>query len=553
VTFSGLNATTKPAFEAGQRLRDLLPPNSQLTCDSRKIGKSDSNVFLAYAGDVTDGRKFIDQAFSSGAQAVVYDPDGFSREGVSLGAVNNEFPVTGLKTNAGVFAAGFYANPSAKMTVIAITGTNGKTSCSQWVAQGLAANHHPAAVIGTLGAGLLNNNGNNGNNGTIGTIGTNSLDEFGLTTPDAVLLQRLLASFESQSAKYVALEASSIGIVQSRLAGTNIAIAVFTNLSRDHLDFHGDMNSYELAKAALFAWPSLRYAIVNLNDVASERMVSKIAPNDIAVTTVGYGITHDHQSAIADFKVQRTLLASNISFNDEGLSFSLASSWGDASVQLKLHGLFNLSNALAVLATWLCTDMPFALAIDKLEKLDAVPGRMQRVDVLRHHSDETPKHLPLVFVDYAHTPDALDKTLAALVAITKRRGGKLWCVFGAGGDRDKGKRPLMAKVAEQLADLIVLTSDNPRSEDPATILKDVAAGFTGHANVQVMLEADRKTAIEMALTRADATDVVLVAGKGHENYQEVLGVKRPFSDISIASDLLTKRLAEFTAKKRVLQ
>jgi UDP-N-acetylmuramoyl-L-alanyl-D-glutamate--2,6-diaminopimelate ligase len=395
-----------------------LPPNSQLTCNSRKIGEAgsnaDSNVFLAYAGDVTDGRNFIDQAFLNGADAVVYDSDGFARPDA-----NKEFPVTGLKANAGVFAAGFYGNPSAKMTVIAVTGTNGKTSCSQWVAQGLASNERPAAVIGTLGAGLIR------------TTDTNSLDEFGLTTPDAVQLQRMLASFESQSAKYVALEASSIGIVQSRLAGTNIGIAVFTNVSRDHLDFHGDMTSYELAKAALFAWPSLRYAIVNLNDVASERMLSKIAPNDIPVTTVGYCITHEHHTAIVNFKVQRTLLASNISFADEGIAFSLASSWGDAHVQLKLHGLFNLSNALAVLATWLCTDMPFALAINKLENLEAVPGRMQRVDV-------APKHLPLVFVDYAHTPDALEKTLAALSGITKRRGGKLWCVFGAGGDRDKG-------------------------------------------------------------------------------------------------------------------
>jgi UDP-N-acetylmuramoyl-L-alanyl-D-glutamate--2,6-diaminopimelate ligase len=519
VTFSGLHANAKPAFDAGMRMRSLLLPNAQLSSHSRNLAAGDG--FVAYAGDHVDGRAYIQPAFNQGAGAVAFDADNFAHT-----AGEKEFPVVGLKALAGVFASGFYSNPSAKMSVIAITGTNGKTSCSQWVAQGLATTSNRSAVVGTLGAGLIDSEGRA------------ELQEFGLTTPDAVMLQRLLASFYDQSTKYVAIEASSIGVVQSRLAGTNIAVAVFTNLSRDHLDFHGSMQAYEHAKAELFAWPSLRYAIVNLNDEASQTMLARLIHAGSSAKSIGYGIEGSAQTISATLGVEEKLIASNLTFEDAGVSFELVSSWGTAEIHLQLHGLFNVSNALAVLATWLALGLPFDVAVQKLQRLNSVPGRLQRVHV---EAVSRNKDLPLVFVDYAHTPDALEKTLVALRAITQRRQGRLWCVFGAGGDRDKGKRPLMAKAAEQFADVVVVTSDNPRSESPAAIIADIAEGFSAKAISQLHRIENRKASIAFAVKMANASDVLLVAGKGHENYQEVLGVKSPFSDYAIASESLIAR------------
>jgi UDP-N-acetylmuramoyl-L-alanyl-D-glutamate--2,6-diaminopimelate ligase len=519
VTYSGLHANAKPAFDAGMRMRSLVSSDAQLTSNSRELTKGDG--FVAFAGERVDGRTFIQPAFNQGAAAVAFDSDGIDRA-----VASNEIGVAGLKTFAGAFASGFYDNPSAKMSVIAITGTNGKTSCSQWVAQGLATTEQRAAVVGTLGAGLIDEQG------------VAELTEFGLTTPDAVMMQRLLASFQAQSTKYVAIEASSIGVVQSRLAGTNISVAVFTNLSRDHLDFHGSMRAYELAKAELFAWPSLRHAIVNLNDVASQTMLNRFAQAGSTAQAIGYGVEGSGQIIQATAVVSKKLIASNLMFENAGVTFDLVSSWGNAAVRLQLHGLFNVSNALAVIAAWLAVDMPFDQAIQKLQSLHSVPGRLQRVQVGAASSSDT---LPLVFVDYAHTPDALEKTLIALRGIAERRQGKLWCIFGAGGDRDKGKRPLMAKVAEQSADAIVATSDNPRTEEPSVILADIAEGFSAQALTQVHQLVDRKSAIDFAIKMASSTDVLLIAGKGHENYQEAFGVKTPFSDYAVAADALVAR------------
>jgi UDP-N-acetylmuramoyl-L-alanyl-D-glutamate--2,6-diaminopimelate ligase len=516
VTFSGLQASAKPVFEAGQKMRGLLSSNAQLTSNSKQIVKGDG--FVAYAGQRVDGRSYIQQAFANGAGATAFDADGIQRP-----SVDNEIGVADLKTLAGVFASGFYDNPSAKMSVIAITGTNGKTSCSQWVAQGLATPSQRAAVVGTLGAGLVD------------LKGIAELTEFGLTTPDAVMMQRLFAGFHAQSAKYVAIEASSIGIVQSRLSGTHITVAVFTNLSRDHLDFHGTMQAYSDAKSELFAWPSLRYAIVNLNDTASQTMLAKLVQSGTAAKSIGYGVQETGQIFSTEMAVESKLIASDLHFEDAGVTFSLTSNWGNAKVGLHLHGLFNVSNALAVLATWLAVDMPFDEAIQKLQSLHSVPGRLQRV----LQGSNLPDVQPLVFVDYAHTPDALEKTLLALRTITTRRQAKLWCVFGAGGDRDKGKRPQMAMAAEQWADAIVVTSDNPRAEDPIGIVRDVTAGFSPKALARVHIENDRKIAIHYAVKMASAQDVVLIAGKGHENYQEVFGVKTPFSDYEVAAEALS--------------
>jgi UDP-N-acetylmuramoyl-L-alanyl-D-glutamate--2,6-diaminopimelate ligase len=515
VTFSGLHAAAKPAFDAGQRMRSLLTPNAQITSDSRKIIAGDG--FVAYAGEQVDGRKFIASAVAAGAAAVAFDSDDFEAD-----VPNSAVAIKGLKANAGAFASGFYGDPSARMTVIAITGTNGKTSCSQWIAKGLATAQSPAAVIGTLGSGLVN------------AAGQTFLSDFGLTTPDSVSLQRMLSSSEMQAAKFVALEASSIGIMQSRLAGTHISVAVFTNLTRDHLDFHGSIQAYESAKAELFAWPGLRYAIVNLNDSSSKAMLERLRQSSNQAITVGYGIVADEQSLGSDLNVSSALFASDLRFGNSGIGFTLASKWGNAFVQLQLHGAFNVSNALAVLATWLVADMPFALAIERLQALTPVPGRLQQVSLADEGS-------PLVFVDYAHSPDALEKALIALRDITRRRNGKLWCIFGAGGDRDAGKRPLMAQAVQHHADCIVLTSDNPRTENPETILKDIAAGFSSELHNQVHGDIDRRSAIAYSIRHASAADVVLIAGKGHESYQEVMGVKSPFSDYTIAADLLASR------------
>jgi UDP-N-acetylmuramoyl-L-alanyl-D-glutamate--2,6-diaminopimelate ligase len=521
VTFSGLHATAKPAFDAGRKMRSLLLSNAQLTSNSKQIGKGDG--FVAYAGQSVDGRSFIPQAFANGAAAVAFDADGDQRV-----PVDHELAVADLKSLAGVFASSFYDNPSAKMSVIAITGTNGKTSCSHWVAQGLATPIQRAGVVGTLGAGFVD------------FEGVAELTEFGLTTPDAVMMQRLFARFQMQSAQYVAIEASSIGIVQSRLSGTHVTVAVFTNISRDHLDFHGTMQAYTDAKAELFAWPSLRYAIVNLNDPASQTMLAKLAQSGTAAKAIGYCVEANGQIAHSTIEVESKLIASDLRFEDAGVTFSLVSDWGNALVRLHLHGIFNVSNALAVLATWLAVDMPFDQAIQKLQSLHSVPGRLQRVLQVASLDEMQ----PLAFVDYAHTPDALEKTLLALHAIAARRHGKLWCVFGAGGDRDKGKRPQMAKAVEQCADSIVVTSDNPRTEDPMDIVSEITAGFSSAALAKVHIESDRQVAIHYAVKMADVRDVLLIAGKGHENYQEVFGVKTPFSDYEVAACALGKRVLQ---------
>jgi UDP-N-acetylmuramoyl-L-alanyl-D-glutamate--2,6-diaminopimelate ligase len=518
VTYSGLYATVKPVFEAGQEMRNRLTSNAQLTCDSRKITPGDG--FVAFAGERTDGRKFIDSAIAAGAAAIAFDADDVLNE-----VPTDALGIRGLKASSGVFASGFYANPSSRMAVIAVTGTNGKTSCSQWIASGLAAQGHPAGVVGTLGAGVVD------------VEGATSLSDFGLTTPDAVSLQRMLSSFEDRAVQFVALEASSIGIVQHRLTGTHISIAVFTNFTRDHLDFHGTMQAYEAAKAELFAWPSLRFAIVNLNDASSKTMLTRLHHAASQAATIGYGIDVDGVGIPHDLNVASSLIASQLRFEDSGVGFELVSTWGNASIQLQLHGLFNVSNALAVLATWLAADLPFEQAIAKLQALSPVPGRLQQITPPR-------QGLPLVFVDYAHSPDALEKALLALRGLTRRRNGKLWCLFGAGGDRDRGKRPLMAKIAQQHADSIVLTSDNPRSENPEAILNDISAGFSNLLGTPIAIEVDRLAAISYAVARAKTADVLLIAGKGHEAYQEVMGVKSPFSDYAIAADLLASRVLQ---------
>jgi UDP-N-acetylmuramoyl-L-alanyl-D-glutamate--2,6-diaminopimelate ligase len=519
-----ITASNHEAIKAGLWLQRVLMPNAKLTSDSRALKPGDG--FLAFAGERTDGRAYIEAARLAGVGAVVFDS-----EGASELSSERQLGVPGLRHQAGAVAASYLGDPSAALKVVALTGTNGKTSCSQWIAQGLAAPDVDTGVVGTLGQGLMDSQG------------SARLDTFGLTTPDAVALQTIFAKFRAEGCEYAVIEASSIGLVQSRLSGTHVQVAVFTNLTQDHLDFHGSMQAYCDAKASLFAWPSLTCAVVNLDDPASVAMLARVAAS---VCKIGYRISEQRESDRGWIlpKVDKCVVATSIRYENSGAAFQLSGDWGDASIQLKLHGAFNVSNALAVLATWLALGMKFTDAVEKLQRLTPVAGRLQCVP--KPVTANTSKLLPEVFVDYAHTPDALAKTLLALRELVKQRSGLLWCVFGAGGDRDRTKRPLMASAVEDCADRIVVTTDNPRGEAPQAILNDILVGFSPQARSasnRVFTILDRSQAIHHALTLAADNDVVLIAGKGHEDYQEIAGVKHPFSDLTCAQQALALRVA----------
>jgi len=515
-------------------LRGVLPPGAALVSDSRRVSRGDA--FFAYPGERADGRRHVAQAIALGAAAVVAetgDATGdvtgnvtgderlLSGHGVPLRSVD------GLKRLAGPIADAYHGEPTARMDVVAVTGTNGKTSCSQWIAQGLQASGRRAAVVGTIGAGVL------------GDDGATTLDDTGLTTPDALAMQALFARFAQAGVDAVAIEASSIGLHQHRLAGTRIAVAVFTNLTRDHLDYHGSMQAYGEAKAALFGWPGLRAAVVNLDDAAHARMLADVAPG---VQRVGYRIGADAQAAAVDAggspachlapgEVDRVLVATEVAPTAAGTRIVIDGDWGRATLETPLLGRFNAANLLAVAGAWLALGARFEDVTARLAALRPVPGRLQAVGA--------GDGVPLAVVDYAHTPDALDNALAALRPVAAARGGVLWCVFGAGGDRDPGKRPLMAAAAERGADRVVLTSDNPRGESPEAILDAVEAGLSARCALR---ESDRARAIAESLARAAPADVVLIAGKGHEPYQEIAGVRHPFLDAEHAARALERRM-----------
>jgi len=508
----GPGCATGGAAELARWLRATLPAGASLVADSRRVARGDA--FLAYPGEHADGRRFVAQALAQGAAALLVEA------GVEPVATTvPQRAVHGLKRLAGPIADAFHGAPTACIQVVAVTGTNGKTSCTQWIAQGLQALGRGAAVIGTLGAGR-----------------PDALADAGLTTPDALSLQALFARFAAQGVDVAAIEASSIGLHQHRLDGTRIAVAVFTNLTRDHLDYHGTMQAYAQAKAALFGWPGLRAAVVNLDDPAHAPMLEGVAPG---VQRIGYRIGEPVGSAGGSPAchlaggVERTLLAVAIEPVARGMRIVLDGDWGRASFETPLLGRFNVSNLLAVAAAWLALGVPFEAAVRQLARLRPVPGRLQTVAPEGADADT-----PLAVVDYAHTPDALANALAALRPVVQARGGRLWCVFGAGGDRDPGKRPLMGAVAQQLADRIVLTSDNPRGEPPQAILDAIGAGLSSPA---ALCETDRARAIADTLARAEPADVVLIAGKGHEPYQEIAGVRHPFLDADHAARALARR------------
>ena len=466
-----------------------------LTLDSREVKPGD--LFIAVKGTQTDGAKYITQAIEQGAVAVVVDAAEQTSAQAALSVPVIAVPT--LNEFVSDIAGAFYAHPSRQMAVTAITGTNGKTTCAQLLANLFELLGEPAGCVGTIGYGSAGNAV-----AELESDGETSASDI-LTTPDAVAMQRILGEMRDRGTRRVAIEASSHGLVQRRIAGLQIDTAVFTNLSRDHLDYHGDLNSYAAAKARLFGMAGLKHAVINLDDNVGRLILANLDP---AVD----GITYSFENHTADIHCDRIELSAS------SISAELVTPWGPGRLTSPLLGKFNLANLLAVIGAAGMQGFKLDDILSAAAKLKAVPGRMEVVD---------PNVSQLVVVDYAHTPDALDKALRALRLQCK---GKLWVVFGCGGDRDKGKRAEMGRVADQLADRVVVTSDNPRSESPQQIINQVLLGVTR----KVLAVTDRRDAIRAAINAAAADDIVLIAGKGHEAYQIVAANRLPFRDLAEA-------------------
>ncbi|AIJ49001.1 UDP-N-acetylmuramoylalanyl-D-glutamate-2, 6-diaminopimelate ligase [Comamonas testosteroni TK102] len=485
------------AAEAVAWLRSRV--QGELQTDSRKVKAGDA--FVAWPGAATDGRAYVGQALAQGAAAVLVEADGlqaFDLSGDRIAALK------GLKAATGLIADQWFAHPSGELDVLAVTGTNGKTTTAWWLAHALSKvtlnTRTGCALVGTLGVGV-----------------PPALESTGMTTPDPVLLQRAFRSYADQGLAACAIEASSIGIVEHRLDGSKIRVALFTNFTQDHLDYHGSMDAYWQAKAQLFDWPGLPTAVVNIDDAHGARLWARLQGRAMDVWSVS-------------IQGPARLQAKDIGLGDEGLSFTVLEAGHSLRMNTRLVGQYNVSNLLGVLAALRCLGLTLEEAVAACAHLEPVPGRMQQI---------VKPGQPLVAVDYAHTPDALEKALRALQPAARQRQGKLWCVFGCGGDRDNSKRPLMGQAAQANADGVFVTSDNPRSEVPESIIDQILAGMQAGETLHV--QADRAAAIAQAIARADARDVVLIAGKGHEDYQETKGVRHPFSDMAEAHKALAAR------------
>jgi UDP-N-acetylmuramoyl-L-alanyl-D-glutamate--2,6-diaminopimelate ligase len=487
-------------------------PGARLSSDSRSIAQGD--VFLAYPGDTADGRAYIAQAIGQGAQAVLYEENAASFSWNPDWNVAHR-AVSDLKNNAGHIANAWYGTPDAGMFTVAVSGTNGKTSCSQWLGRAFSRLGEPTVVVGTLGIALFES----GEPGAFKTTG--------FTTPDAVVLQRALAECRDAGATALAIEASSIGLDQGRLNGMHFDVALFTNFTRDHLDYHGDMAAYETAKTMLFDWNGLRHAVINLDDAMGSRLIQRLKQSASPAAIIGYTLTGQEVEGIP------CLRATEIRSSHAGTVFQLDSQFGSAQVKIQLVGQFNVSNILGILGVLLARGVAWQSAIDVIESLSAVPGRMQQLGGQDN---------PLVVIDYAHTPDALEKTLDALRPVAQQRGGRLWCVFGCGGDRDPGKRAQMGAIAAT-ADQIIVTSDNPRNEEAGAIIAQIVEGLKSAQIQQTQMNVieDRAAAILWAVRQSAKSDVVLIAGKGHEDYQEIKGKKLPFLDADHAALALAAR------------
>lgn len=538
-----------PSEAAHSILSAIINHLSSVVTDSREAKRGDT--FVAYPGEKTDGRQFIAPAIARGADAVIYEkhwvkpvavpPDSnttTSKDAVVSGQPweaqrfiwNDAWPVphlavADLRQKAGWLADAAYGSPSENLWVIGITGTNGKTSTSHWIARALDEAKRKCALIGTLGNGFIE-----------------ALQVSTNTTPDAIHVHGLLATFVNEDARSVAMEVSSHALSQGRVNGVHFDVAMLTNLSRDHLDYHGDMQSYAAAKRKLFEWQQLKYVVLNLDDEFgvelarelslqqavqgnSARVPAPVAQPDSVAEIIGYGLSEDSLK-IAERLGLRMVRGNLLEMSGQGSRLAVQSSWGTAELNTMLVGRFNAANLLGALAVLLVSEVGLDDAVQSLNKSQPVAGRMQRLGGAQQ---------PTVIVDYAHTPDALEKVLVTLTEVSAAAGGRVICVFGCGGDRDRGKRPMMGLIAEKFSGFCIVTSDNPRSENPRDIIAEIVTSMKAN-NHEIMV--DRAAAIKAAIGLARQSDTVLIAGKGHEDYQEISGVKHPFSDVQIAQQAL---------------
>ncbi len=461
--------------------------------DSRQVVPGD--LFVAYRGALADGRRYIGDAIARGAVAVLWEAGDDFVWNPEWRVAN--FSACGLRPLCGPLAHVVFGQPSERLSLIAVTGTNGKTTISQWLGR---AHPRRCAIIGTLGAGFID-----------------ALQETGFTTPEATTLTRYLRRFADDEAQACALETSSIGIEEGRMDGARVDVAIFTNLTRDHLDYHGTMEAYAEAKARLFRWPRLRLAVINLDDPFGAELAARTTASKVLCYTQR-DCPDERPGVIRAEAIEETL---------SGMRFRLCTPNGRAMVETGLLGRYNISNLLAVAAVLVDAGLTPAETAERLAGLMPPPGRLEKVG---GHNE------PVIAVDYAHTPDALENALKALRGLADTRGAGLTVIFGCGGDRDRGKRPLMGEIAVRLADRVVLTSDNPRSEQPEAILDEIRRGAPD-ASVIV----DRGEAIRRTVLAAHPAEVILLAGKGHEPYQEIAGVRRPFSDVEEARAALAAR------------
>jgi UDP-N-acetylmuramoyl-L-alanyl-D-glutamate--2,6-diaminopimelate ligase len=468
---------------------------SGLTLDSRFVKPGD--LFFAYQGTNLNGNQFIEDAIQKGAVIVLTDNQKIAEKNYMVPVVF----VPHLIKQVGTIAAKFYENPSHKMQVVGITGTNGKTSCSHFIASVLHQLNLSCGVMGTLGNGLYG-----------------KIHSGNLTTPDAVTLQKTLAEFLSQGVKHVAMEVSSHSIDQSRINGIDFAIGIFTNLTRDHLDYHGTMENYGNTKKQFFENDATYRAIINADDEFGKKIIAELKNKK---QIFAYGTQKNNDNAIP------YIYADNMQLDLSGIRIQIESPWGKGELRAGLIGKFNVSNLLAVFTALCLLDIPFETVLQSIAKLSPVAGRVQTFG-----GDKK----PLIVVDYAHTPDALEKVLTALRYHCR---GKLYCIFGCGGDRDRGKRPLMAKIAEELADVVIVTDDNPRTENAEQIFSDMFTGFA-HSE-KVIKEHDRAKAIHNTIQMAESGDCILIAGKGAETYQIIGHEKLPFSDLEQVRGCLAGR------------
>ncbi len=489
----GIVAYPNPGLEALEN-REI----TGLALNSQEVASG--NVFIALNGSKQHGLVYANQAVKQGAAVVIYEPSGASK--AIIDKIHNVplIPVTDLGVKLGDIAARHYGEPSKYMDVIGITGTNGKTSCSQFLSQML----DDCGLIGTLGWGVWG-----------------SLSKTLNTTPDALETQRILAELQKDKKQIVAMEVSSHGLEQGRVNGVTFKGAVFTNISRDHLDYHGTMEAYLQAKLALLNKPGLAFVVVNLDDSYRDQII-KAVPKGVVIWGVSVkGETLANCDCVS---------AENIANKEDGIEFDVSWRGLKSHINVPLYGDFNIENVLIVLTVMLALGVSMPEAVKKLQRLKPVVGRMERFGG---------NGLPLVFVDYAHTPDALDKVLSSL---RKHCNQALWVVFGCGGNRDKGKRAQMGSIAEKWADHVIITDDNPRFENGIDIVNDILEGCVTRSSEQVEVIQNRAQAIQTVIARAAEKDCIVIAGKGHESYQEIKGVQTAFNDSQVVMSGLKMRV-----------